>query len=391
MRNGLMMKEIHATLACNLDQHVLLSALPLLAAEKVDAIEWSFDALFRTPNIPDWFVELLRTFSHARRLVGHGIFFSLFSGRWTPEQQQWLTHLRKVSHEFKFDHITEHFGFMTGENFHQGAPISVPMNERTLAIGHDRLKRMFQACERPVGLENLAIAYSLSDVERQGGFLDQLLEPVNGFMILDVHNIYCQAHNFRLDPMKIMEAYPLDRVREIHISGGSWEASEYFEGNKIRRDTHNDAVPETVFEILAKAIPRCPNLKYVVLEQIGEGLQSPHQKKRFQQDFLRLREIIEQSAQSPAPQNDFLPKGEMMVGQAKEDEHLHQQQMQLSAILENAGDLASAKHLLNNSSLAGTDWEIEKWSDHMLDTVIQIAQKWKAGFRPPAEARHPKH
>ena len=180
------MTKILSSVACNLDTHILQATLPLFAAEKVEAIEWSFDTLYNVRNIPDWFVELLREFSKANRLIGHGVFFSLFSGKWVPEQDRWLAHLKKASSEFQFDHITEHFGFMTGENFHKGAPISIPFTKTTLELGIDRLKRIYEACNCPVGLENLAFAYSMDEVKKHGEFLTQLVEPINGFIILDI-------------------------------------------------------------------------------------------------------------------------------------------------------------------------------------------------------------
>jgi hypothetical protein len=45
-------------------------------------------------------------------------------------------------------------------------------------------------------LENLALSFSVDDVKHQGEFLEKLVEPVNGFLILDLHNLYCQSHNF---------------------------------------------------------------------------------------------------------------------------------------------------------------------------------------------------
>src|SRR5688572_29188586 len=155
---------IYASVSCNLDKQLLQATLPLFGAEKVEAIEWSFDTLYKVKDIPEWFVELLQTYADAGRLIGHGVYFSLFSGKWSNEQQQWLDHLQKVASNFKFNHITEHFGFMTGADFHKGAPISIPYNTKTLALGVDRLKRIHQACQCPVGLENLAFSYSVDEV-----------------------------------------------------------------------------------------------------------------------------------------------------------------------------------------------------------------------------------
>ncbi|HOZ80305.1 MAG TPA: DUF692 family protein, partial [Ferruginibacter sp.] len=186
------MPRLYSTIACNLDENLLAAALPLFEKEQVEAIEWPFDSLYQFEHIPGWFEELLQTFATKKRLIGHGIYFSLFSGKWLPQQEAWLSHLEKLSRSFSFDHVSEHFGFMTGENFHQGAPIGIPYTNTTLAIGQDRLKRLQQACQCPVGLENLAFSYSVEEVQRHGDFLEKLIEPVNGFIILDLHNLYCQ-------------------------------------------------------------------------------------------------------------------------------------------------------------------------------------------------------
>lgn len=50
-----------------------------------------------------------------------------------------------------------------------------------------------------IGLENLALAFTASDVRDQGQFLDDLLAPFDGFLVLDLHNLYCQLVNFDQD------------------------------------------------------------------------------------------------------------------------------------------------------------------------------------------------
>ena len=65
------MPEVFSSISCNLDENILSAALPLFEAEKVEAIEWSFDVLFKFRNIPVWFIELLKTFGNGNRLIGH--------------------------------------------------------------------------------------------------------------------------------------------------------------------------------------------------------------------------------------------------------------------------------------------------------------------------------
>ncbi len=378
--------EIRASISCNLDVDILAASLPLFEKGSVEGVEWSFDALFNYQEMPSWFYELLREYSNQKRLVGHGIYFSLFSGGWSMDQLNWLLELEKLCSDFQFDHITEHFGFMSGKDFHSGAPLPVPFTKEVLMLGQDRLKRIYEACKCPVGLENLALAFSKEDIERHGSFLNELVHPINGFIILDLHNLYCQIKNFNADFQELIKLYPLDKVREIHISGGSWEPSSLTANLQIRRDTHDDRVPNEVFELLEEAIDLCPNLKYVVLEQMGRGLTSKESKAGFQNDFLRMSEIIDRKecvknvSHKLKEINTFLPQENVMLDIPFENGLLREQQKILSEILENCMNYQDARVRLLNSPLAGSDWNIEQWEPSMLETAISIAQKWKRGF-----------
>ncbi|HLG38337.1 MAG TPA: DUF692 family protein [Chitinophagaceae bacterium] len=373
------MPKILSSIACNLDADILSASLPLLQEERVEAIEWSFDTLINFREIPPWFTELLTVFGNEKRLVGHGVFFSLFSGKWLPEQSDWLQHLRQTCAHFHFDHITEHFGFMTGKDFHSGAPLNIPCSPVTLNIGRDRLKRIYDACQCPVGLENLAFSYSLDEVKRHGDFLEQLIEAVNGFIILDLHNLYCQIHNFSIPFDDIIALYPLGKVREIHISGGSWENSDVDKERRIRRDTHDNAVPSEVFQLLEETIKKCPDLKYVVMEQLGTALKTEESRKSFYNDFVTMESIVQKTDQihPDGPANSFLPFSPLSIDNIIEDENLYNQQLQLSSILETSKSCEDALHLLNHSSLAHSDWNVENWEPCMIETAMKIAQKWK--------------
>lgn len=377
------MKKILASVACNLDTGILAACYPLFEEERVQAIEWSFDALYDIPGMPSWFAGLLQAFSDEKRLIGHGVFFSLFSGRWSSSQAEWLKHLKKICAQYNFDHITEHFGFMTGKDFHQGAPLNIPYTTSTLRLGIERLKYIADACKCPVGLENLAFSYSLEEVKKHGEFLSKLVEPVNGFIILDLHNLYCQLRNFNIHFDDIINLYPLEKVREIHISGGSWDESEIDKGRKIRRDTHDDKVPAEVFELLELTIPLCPNLKYLVMEQLGNGLTSEESRQCFYDDFLKMEAIVEKENNKAGLMqvNTFLPPQHLIYDTIAEDETLHMQQTELSQILETAASYHEAIDALKRSSLAASSWNIEQWQPYMLETAIKIAQKWKKGFQ----------
>jgi hypothetical protein len=173
--------------------------------------------------------------------------------------------------------------------------------------------------------------------------------------------------------------YPLNKVREIHISGGSWEQVESDPDLRIRRDTHDDAVPAEVFSLLDMALDRCPECKYVVLEQLGTGLKTHASRQQFYQDFVHMENIVQQKNKSRHgdAQNNFLPLQLLNSEPVAEDDILFQQQRELSYILESGMPYNEAMTALTHSSLANTAWNIEHWHPAMLETAMQIARKWK--------------
>ncbi|RYZ55261.1 MAG: DUF692 family protein [Sphingobacteriales bacterium] len=366
-----------AGIAVNADADLLRAAFPLFEQEKVGVVEWAFDTLYDQRTLPPWFEELLGHYSSEGALLGHGVFFSLFSARWSPQQAAWLTALKALSRRFSFDHVTEHFGFMTGSDFHKGAPLNIPYNHTTLAIGQDRLARIQDACGCPVGLENLAFTWSADEAKKQGSFLEKLVTHVNGFIILDLHNLYCQLHNFKLGFEDMARFYPLHLVREIHISGGSWDSVA---GRQIRRDTHDDQVPADVFDLLEMAIPLCPNLRFVILEQIGQGLVTGESQMQYQKDFLRLEMMLQHIPVDSGGRLDFSPLLPAFPSVPPEDILLAGQQSELCRMLESTESYEQLQHELKNSGICGTDWAIESWEPEMLETARRIAAKWKNGF-----------
>jgi len=284
---------IHAALSLMPEDAYRAAALPLLEAGEVDAVEWSFDAGWGLPRWPAWLSPLLDHYAEHGRLLGHGVTFSPLSGGWHDRQQMWLDRLTGELASRDYAHVSEHFGFMTAGDFHDSAPLPVPRTPKTLAIGRDRLKRLADAAQRPVGLENLAFAFGLDDVREQGQFLDDLLDPVDGFLLLDLHNLYCHVANFGLDPSALLDAYPLHRVRELHLSGGSWSESAHAgNGGPVRRDTHDEAVPPEVWELVDLAVPRCERLAYVTLERLGNTITSDADADGFRDDFRRMRDRV---------------------------------------------------------------------------------------------------
>ncbi len=265
----------------------------LFEEKLVQAIEWSFDFPWNGVTVEPWCQEIVDRFSISNALTGHGVNLSPLSARFSKRQESWLDHAREEFKARKYVHASEHFGFSEAGPIAYGAPITVPMNSESLRTGKEMLKRYANATQCPVGLENLAFAFGIEDVKRQGDFLDQLISEVDGFLLLDLHNIYCQLENFGVPELELLNSYPLSKVYEIHISGGSWTPSVSGKRIAVRRDTHDDSVPQEVFNLATLALKLCPNIEYVILERLGNTMMDPESQQEFRDDFETMQQILE--------------------------------------------------------------------------------------------------
>jgi uncharacterized protein (UPF0276 family) len=277
----------------------LKAVYPLFAGGDVDVVEWSFDMGWDQQPLPAWADSLLSEFAETGWLLGHGVSFSVLAAADTPRQQAWLDRLRRDCATHAYRHVSEHFGFMSGGNFHRAAPLPVPLTPAALALGRQRLQRLRDVVECPVGLENLAFAFGRDDVRAQGAFLEQLLAPVDGFLLLDLHNLYCQCCNFGVPADELLASLPLQRVRELHVSGGSWQRVPSASEQPVRRDTHDERVPDNVFALVPTALDRCPAVAAVILECVGTApYLADHGGDGFRQDFHRLATVVGKWADS---------------------------------------------------------------------------------------------
>ncbi len=267
---------------------------PLFLQDMVDAVEWSVDFGFPPRTTPTWLRGLLDRFEQRGALYAHGVELSPMSAHWTWQHDEWLEALEVACRERRYRHLTEHYGFITASDFIRGTPMPLPPSRAGLDLAARSIEALREKSGRlEVGIENLAFAFSARDVESQAAFIDELLSATDAFLLLDVHNVFCQAENFGFDPVALALSYPLERVREIHVSGGSITAPEADpEGRGFRRDTHDDRAPDAVLALLEAVLDRCPKLEAVILERTDRSLFGRDEAERHREEFLRLRRLM---------------------------------------------------------------------------------------------------
>ena len=265
---------------------------PLFEADTVEAVEWSVDFGFSPARIPDWVEALLGRFADQGALYAHGVELSPMTAELADHQHAWVAALEDTFGKRQYRHFTEHYGFINAGEVVRGTPLPLPPSRALLALASARVQLLQDVTKTPVGIENLAFAFGREDAIAQAELVGALCDRTGAFVLLDVHNLLCQAENFDIDPLALAELYGLRRVREIHIAGGSITRTAAPPSLPFRRDSHDHDVPDRAFDLLARMIPRCPALDVVILERSDRSMFTASEAERHREDFRRVRAVV---------------------------------------------------------------------------------------------------
>jgi uncharacterized protein (UPF0276 family) len=167
---------------------------------------------------------------------------------------------------------SEHLGFQTipgedGAVFEVGVPLPVPPTREAAATIGSRAAAICRRYRVPFLLENpayyIADLPSDEDIGDDIGLMKAIMDCSPCLMLLDLHNVYCNAVNHGIDPFAAIDRTPLDRVVEIHVAGGAWH-------DGFRMDGHNSRVPEPVWELLEYTLVRAPGVAGVLFEMLDD-------------------------------------------------------------------------------------------------------------------------
>jgi uncharacterized protein (UPF0276 family) len=220
-----------------------------------------FDALRSAPGAVEWIevhaenymgdggrpLAQLAALSEQFAISVHGVGLSI--GGETPLDADHLARLKKLCDWIKPASFSEHLAWSTHGAEFMNDLLPLPYTEETLARVAAHINQVQDTLGRQMLLENpssyLAFAEStLSETD----LLSEITHRTGCGLLLDVNNVFISATNLKLSPHAYIDAYPTDKVGEIHVGGHDEDTDD--QGAPLLIDSHGKAVVDPVWALL---------------------------------------------------------------------------------------------------------------------------------------------
>lgn len=178
----------------------------------------------------------------------HGVGLSL--GSTDPLDRVHLRRLKSLIDRFEPALVSEHLSWSSVDGRFLNELLPMPYTQESLNHVCARIDEVQTVLQRPLLIENITRYLTWRDSTiPEGEFIAETARRTGCGILLDLNNVYVNAFNFHLDPLKVLDAIPAETVWEIHLAGfdrfGRWLI-----------DTHGEAVYPEVWGLFQWAIHR---------------------------------------------------------------------------------------------------------------------------------------
>ncbi|HVF77702.1 MAG TPA: DUF692 domain-containing protein [Solirubrobacteraceae bacterium] len=176
------------------------------------------------------------------QVVPHGVSLSL-GGAERPDRGR-LAHLASVAQRVGAPLVSEHIAFVRADGRESGHLLPVPRTREALDILSENVAIAQDALPVPLALEHVATLVQWPGAEMdEATFVSELIERTGALLLLDLSNLYANAHNHGYHALESLERFPLERIAYVHVGGGCFREGVY-------HDTHADPVVPGVLHLV---------------------------------------------------------------------------------------------------------------------------------------------
>ncbi|MCW5712689.1 DUF692 domain-containing protein [Shinella sp.] len=183
----------------------------------------------------------------------HGVGLSI--GSMQPLDRDHLARLKTVCDRYQPESFSEHLAWSTHDGVFLNDLLPLPYTQETLFRVGEHIDEVQETLGRQMLLENPAtyLLFAESTLE-ETDFLAEIARRTGCGLLLDVNNVFVAAINHNLDPRDYIARFPLEAVREIHLSGHSETVDDL--GAPLLIDSHDTPVKDPVWALYETVLGR---------------------------------------------------------------------------------------------------------------------------------------
>jgi uncharacterized protein (UPF0276 family) len=148
----------------------------------------------------------------------HGV--SLGLGNEGPLSTPKLDGLARFLEALGAHEYSDHVCASASEGIESFDLLPLPFHAAAIDYVSSRAREARAILGQPIVLENITYYAAMPDsVCTEGAFYSELLAAADAHLLLDVANVVVNAKNFGVDARTLIDALPLERVRQVHLAG----------------------------------------------------------------------------------------------------------------------------------------------------------------------------
>ncbi|GGE59975.1 UPF0276 protein [Actibacterium pelagium] len=176
----------------------------------------------------------------------HGVGLSI--GGEAPLDPEHLDRLKQLVGWLQPARFSEHLAWSTHDTHFLNDLLPLPYTQGTLTRVCDHIDQVQEVLGRQMLLENPSTYLAFAETEmEETDFLAEIARRTGCGLLLDVNNVFVSATNQQLDARAYIDAFPLDKVGEIHLGGHDEDADET--GAPLLIDSHGKPVVDPVWAL----------------------------------------------------------------------------------------------------------------------------------------------
>ena len=195
----------------------------------------------------------LRALCDRYALSVHGVGLSIGSAQ--PIDREHLARLKTLCDRYRPASFSEHLAWSSHGGAFLNDLLPLPYTQEMLnrIVGHIDLVQA--VLSRQMLLENPSTYVAFTDSTiAEVDFLDELSQRTGCGLLLDINNVFVCARNHGTNPESYLAAFPLARVKEIHLGGHDEQSDDT--GAPLLIDAHGSPVADPVWKLYEAVIAR---------------------------------------------------------------------------------------------------------------------------------------